>query len=252
MRTRGIDAGPQYRCDVRNPDRRAEYGGMSKDSQAARPKYADRAYRSVAGIAAGVLLLVLGGWLGGDAVVRGSGQARAIALTALVAGVPLVVALTLRPVVYASEERLRVRNPFRTIVVPWGRVEEIRARYSSEVVTEDATYQMWAIPVSMRARKKANRRRDRAAGGGLFSPSNRLALSDPALRRPGDTGADPDPAADDLTPSGDKSIRELRELAHVYADREGAQGPVSVRWAYEILAPAVAGGIALIIAIAVG
>lgn len=227
---------------------------MSKDSPAARPKYADRAYRSVAGIAAGVLLLLLGGWLGADALVRGSGQARAVAVAALVAGVPLVVALTLRPVVYAGEERLRVRNPFRTIIVPWARVEEIRARYSSEVVTEDATYQMWAIPVSLRARKKANRRRDRAAGGGgLFSPSSRTALTDPAMRRPEGTGAgDLDPASDDVTPTADKSIRELRELAHVYADREGAQGPVSVRWAYEIVGPAVAGAVALIVVIAVG
>ncbi|MFW6694719.1 PH domain-containing protein [Streptomyces sp. MAR4 CNX-425] len=226
---------------------------MSKDSQAAQPKYADRAYRSVAGIAAGVLLLALGGWLGGDALVRGSGQARAVALAALVAGVPLVVALTLRPVVYAGQERLKVRNPFRTIVVPWARVEEIRARYSSEVVTADATYQMWAIPVSLRARKKANRRRDRAAaGGGLFSPSSRTALSDPALRRPDGTGGGAPDAPVDVTPSGDKSIRELRELAGVYADREGAQGPVAVRWAYEILAPAIAGGVALIVAIAAG
>ncbi|MEO3847685.1 PH domain-containing protein [Streptomyces sp. B8F3] len=227
---------------------------MSKDTPDTRPKYADRAYRSVAGIAAGVLLLVLGGWLGADALVRGSGQARVIAVAALVAGVPLVVSLTLRPVVYAGEERLRVRNPFRTIVVPWGRVEEIRAGYSSEVVTEDAKYQMWAIPVSLRARKKANRRRDRAAGGGgLFSPSSRPALSDPAMRRPGGTGAAGlDPSAGDLTPTADKSIRELRELAHTYAEREGAQGPVTVRWAYEILGPAIAGSLALIIAIAVG
>ncbi|MEO3762807.1 PH domain-containing protein [Streptomyces sp. B5E4] len=227
---------------------------MSKDTPDTRPKYADRAYRSVAGIAAGVLLLVLGGWLGVDALVRGSGQARVIAVAALVAGVPLVVSLTLRPVVYAGEERLRVRNPFRTIVVPWGRVEEIRAGYSSEVVTEDAKYQMWAIPVSLRARKKANRRRDRAAGGGgLFSPSSRPALSDPAMRRPGGTGAAGlDPSAGDLTPTADKSIRELRELAHTYAEREGAQGPVTVRWAYEILGPAIAGSLALIIAIAVG
>lgn len=228
-------------------------GGMSKDTPAARPKYADRAYRSVAGIAAGVLLLALGGWLGVDALVRGGGQARAAAAAALVAGVPMVVSLTLRPVVYAGEERLRVRNPFRTIVVPWGRVEEIRAGYSSEVVTEDATYQMWAIPVSLRARKKANRRRDRAAGGGLFTPSSRTALTDPAMRRPGGTGSgDLDTGAGDLTPTADKSIRELRELAHMYADREGAQGPVSVRWAYEILAPAVAGTVALIVVIAAG
>jgi hypothetical protein len=113
---------------------------------------------------------------------------------------------------------------------------------------------MWAIPVSLRARKRANRRRDRAAGGGgLFSPSSRTALTDPAMRRPGGTGAGGlDPASDDLTPSGDKSIRELRELADVYADREGAQGPVSVRWAYEILVPAIAGTVALIVVIAVG
>ncbi|MEU1132429.1 PH domain-containing protein, partial [Streptomyces sp. NPDC005900] len=40
----------------------------------AEPAYQDRAFRSPAGIAGGVLLLALGLWLGLDAVIRGEGR----------------------------------------------------------------------------------------------------------------------------------------------------------------------------------
>lgn len=123
------------------------------------PVAAERAYRSPAGIAGGVLLLVMGAWLGFDAVVNGDARTAWLAVAGLLLAVPLVVAFTIRPAVYANEDRLRVRNPFRVITLPWASVADLRAAYSSEVFTEGGDkYQLWAIPVSMRARKKANRR----------------------------------------------------------------------------------------------
>ncbi|WP_059013093.1 PH domain-containing protein [Streptomyces specialis] len=97
-------------------------------------KYADRVYRSPAAILAGILLLGLGGWLGGDAIVRGDGRAPVTAACVLLFAVPLVVAFTFRPAVFASDERVRVRNPFRTVTAPWGTVEAIRASYSTELL----------------------------------------------------------------------------------------------------------------------
>lgn len=45
---------------------------------------------------------------------------------------------------------------------------------------------------------------------------------------------------------------DLRDLAEARASEESAQGEVSVRWAYEVMAPAAAGAILLAILLAVG
>ena len=44
----------------------------------------------------------------------------------------------------------------------------------------------------------------------------------------------------------------LRELQERGASRPGAQGPVKVAWAYEVIVPAVVGGLILIVLLATG
>ncbi|UIX31237.1 PH domain-containing protein [Streptomyces sp. GQFP] len=202
----------------------------------AKPESPDRAYRSPSSIVAGVLLLGLAGWLGGDAVIVGHGRTPWLALAALLCAVPLVIAFTLRPGVFANDHRLRVRNPFRVVVVPWGEVAGFRSSFSNEVVVESgAKYQLWAVPVSLRARKRANRaqmREAREAGGG------RPGLS---IVPPGPTRAQTDQIMDDLS-----QLWEAREKAAT------SQGEVTVKWAYEIMAPAAAGAVLLAILLAVG
>ncbi|MET9695884.1 PH domain-containing protein [Streptomyces sp. NPDC006529] len=189
------------------------------------PVYDDRVYRSPMAMVTGVLLLALIAWLCGDALFQGSGSARWIAGAVLVCGVPLIVAFTLRPAVFANDNRMRVRNPFRTIELPWAAVDAVRAGYSAEALAEGTKYQLWSIPVSLRERKKANRRAGRAAG------------ADAAAKDPVQAGAD-------------KAVSELSELAERGTSRAGAQGSVTVRWSYEIIAPAVIGAVALIVLLA--
>jgi hypothetical protein len=190
-----------------------------------RPQYADRVYRSVAGVC---------------------GHAPWLALAWLLLAVPLIVAFTLRPAVYASEERIRIRNPFRTITLPWAAVDSLRASLSSELFAGDKKYQLWAIPVSLRARKRAARQDTRAKSAG----------DDPfggPVRRPVRPGV---PAADGtIRSSSDQAIEDLRELR----ERHGQDGAAaagrpegSVRWAYELIAPAVAGVIALAVLLSLG
>ena len=52
--------------------------------------------------------------------------------------------------------------------------------------------------------------------------------------------------------AGDQIMDELRELLEARGKDLRAQGEVSVRWAYEIVAPAVAGAVLLAILLAVG
>lgn len=230
-------------------------------SQEETETYADRCYRSPGAIAAGVLLLAWGTWLGVDAVINGSGRTASLAVSALLLTMPVVVAFTLRPAVFAGERRMRVRNPFRTVTVPWSAVEAVRSGYSSEVIAGGRTYQLWSIPVSLRARKKAAQRNERAARGEQPQAGRRTLLGGPPL-------TDTAQPTEHRAPS-DQIIDELRELAERHGEErpEAAKsdaGPgdagdaghqaeaVVVRWAYEVLAPAAVGGVALAVLMALG
>ncbi|MFC4492777.1 PH domain-containing protein [Streptomyces ovatisporus] len=215
--------------------------GSAAAAEPGTPAYADRCYRSPAALAGGVMLLLLAGWLGTDALLHGVTRTRLIALAGLLLVVPLVVAFTLRPAVYANPQRMRVRNPFRTITVPWGTVESLQSGYSSEVVADGTKYQLWSIPVSLRARKRAARQTERAEraasrSSGPARPTGFLGL--------GGVPGGEDDATGKRAPS-DQAIDELRALALENGESSTAQGEVTVRWAYEIAAPALAGGVAL-------
>ncbi|MFJ8820302.1 PH domain-containing protein [Streptomyces sp. NPDC102467] len=194
----------------------------------------DRIYRSPAGIAGGVVLLALGVWLGADAVLGGTGRTPWLALAGLLFAVPLVVAFTIRPAVFGNEDRLRVRNPFRVITLPWAAVANFRSGYSNEVFDEAGNkYQLWSIPVSLRARRKAATR--------------------PARPRTGRRGEEPMPKAPaERRAPADQSMDELRELCESRAKATTSQGEPTVRWAYEIIAPAVAGAVLLVVLVALG
>ncbi|MFF0446912.1 PH domain-containing protein [Streptomyces sp. NPDC004609] len=208
---------------------------MSTSPPPAEPTYADRVFRSPAGMAGGVLLLALAAWLGGDALIRGEGLTPWFAAAIVLIAAPVVVAFTLRPAVFVNDDRVRIRNPFRTITLPWAVVEDVRAGYSSEIFTKDGTkYQLWAVPVSLRARKRANRQQ------------MRLARDQERGRTP--AGGHPDRAPQAQT---DRTIAELRELAAHNAARPAAQGEPAVRWAYELAAPAAAGAVLLAVLLAI-
>ncbi|MFD6350361.1 PH domain-containing protein [Streptomyces roseolus] len=171
------------------------------------PTSPDRVYRSNFGIAGGVFLLALALVFAGDALVRGEGRTPWLALAGLLLAVPLITAFTLRPAVRANEDRLRIRNPFRSIVLPWAAVADVRAGYSSEVFThEGAKYQLWAMPVSLRQRKKAARQAARASQD---DPHGRTSVT-----------ADVRDSAARIA-AGDQNVADLREMAERYQGRAG-------------------------------
>ncbi|MFD4572261.1 PH domain-containing protein [Streptomyces sp. NPDC058417] len=224
------------------------------------PETQDRIYRSPMGMVGGVLLLALVGWLGIDAIVAGEGRTPWLALALLILLVPLITAFTLRPAVFSGEDRLRVRNPFRIVALPWGQVASLRSAYSNEAVTEEGKkIQLWAVPVSLRARKRAARQQDRAAAEkaagrdgrrrrGLGGFGGGPAGFGGGLSSHGGTGLAEGPARADT----DKVMDELRDTWERRHEEAAAQGEVTVRWAWEIVGPAAAGAVVLLILLAVG
>ena len=218
------------------------------------PESRDRIYRSPMALIGGFLLLVIIGWLGIDAVLSGSGRTPWLALATLILVVPLVVAFTLRPAVFANDHRLRIRNPFRVIVVPWGQVEMFRSGYSNEVFVESGTkYQLWSIPVSLRGRKKAARQTARQAArpSDARGSGRGLGLFGGGMQADAFGGRTPVPEGPTRAET-DKIIDDLREMLEARGKAQTSQGEVTVRWAYEIAVPAVAGAVLLAILAAVG
>lgn len=205
------------------------------------------------GLVGGVLLLAIVAWLGFDALVAGKGRTPWLALATLLLLVPLIVAFTVRPAVFAGEDRLRIRNPFRVIVLPWGKVEMLRSGYSNEVLTKSGTkFQLWAIPVSLRARGKAARREARATAEKEGRASGRRGRGGWAGGMGGGFGGGG--AVDDgpTRAEFDKVMDELRAILEARGKAATAQGEVSVRWAYEVVGPALAGVVLLAVLLAVG
>jgi hypothetical protein len=204
---------------------------------------------------AGVLLLAIGAWLGVDAVVQGEGDTPWLALAAMLFGAPLVCAFTLRPAVFAGEDRMRVRNPFRTITLPWGSIASLRSGYSNEVVATSGTkYQLWAVPVSLRARKRAARQEARAAADKASGRDGRERRRGPGAGLGGGFSRQAGGFVEDgpTRAETDKIMDDLRESLEARAKADTAQGEVTVRWAWEIAGPAVAGAVLLVILVAVG
>ncbi|CAM5493517.1 hypothetical protein STAFG_5490 [Streptomyces afghaniensis 772] len=235
---------------------------QSPAPQPPEPESKDRVYRSVPAIAGGALLLAIAGWLGIDAIVSGEGRTPWMALAVLILIVPLVAAFTLRPAVYAGDDRLRIRNPFRVIVVPWGQVASLKSAYSNEVITESgAKYQLWAVPVSLRARKKAARREMRATAQARREMGRDEGRGSALGMRAGlgglgsghGQGLGGGPVADGpVRAETDRIMDELRGLHEARHQAETAQGEVTVRWAYEVMGPAVAGALLVLILVVVG
>ncbi|MEV0537435.1 PH domain-containing protein [Kitasatospora sp. NPDC050463] len=204
------------------------------------PVYADRVYRSIPGVISGVLLLAVAGWLIGDAALNGTGKTPYVSLAAVPVFALPVIAYTLRPAVRANERRLVVRNPLRTITAPWAAVDALRAGYSVELLAGGHKYQVWAVPVSLRQRKRANRMQQR--GG------------DQHASRLGTTFGRPAPSVVEGAPDpnrawSDQVVAILQEMAERNAGRPEAAGPVVVRWCWWIIAPTLVGLAALIAAI---
>lgn len=210
------------------------------------PTYHDKVYRSGPGLVGGCFLLVLLLWLTIDAMVTGSGSAPALAASVLVLGAPLIAAFSLWPQVRAGQDRLIVRNPFRTIKLRWDAVESLVSTLSVELRAGRRKFVIWALPVSLRQRKRASKR-------AMIDAGDRGTVSN--TPRPGLFGAPrslPEPAAEAMA---DRAVTELNERVAQYREElpaDAGEPELSVAWNWWLIAPMLAGAVATIVALVAG
>lgn len=149
--------------------------GASFTSPAEKPTV----YRGVGAIVGGGLAVLFCLYGAIDLLVE-SGSADLIGSAVLLLVVVLAFFFGVYPAAFSDQDGLLVRNPFRTIRLPWSAVTELSAHLSFVAHTDGSRYTVFAIPVSLRDRRKADKQRLKS-----------LAQAQREARRGGGRGAEP-------------------------------------------------------------
>ena len=106
-------------------------------------------YRGPAALIGGALVVLFCGFGAIDLLIE-SGTQDLVAAAILTLVAVLAALYGVYPAAFAWNDRLVVRNPFRTIDLPWDAVTDLSARLSFMAHTEHRDFTVWAIPVSLR------------------------------------------------------------------------------------------------------
>jgi hypothetical protein len=85
-----------------------------------------------------------------------TGPVASFAAATLVASCAAAYVLALRPRVVADDDGLRIVNPLRTVVVPWGGVTEVDVTDVVRVHMGEAVYRVWALRENKRRQVRDN------------------------------------------------------------------------------------------------
>ncbi|HEV2634316.1 MAG TPA: hypothetical protein VGX23_04155 [Actinocrinis sp.] len=204
----------------------------------AKPAEKPTVYRGGAAFIGGLIVVVLS--IAGiiDLLIEGGSQDLiGDAVLALLAS--LAFAYGIYPAAYTTADRLRVRNPVRTIVMPWSTVTEVTAKLSFVVHTEQRRYTVWAIPVSLTERRKAERNRlkeisraDRDARRAMRGTTRLSDIQVPSSRRT-------DPI--ERLSYADQALKEMADRREAYRNRAKnapdlhQNTPPATSWAWPVV-----------------
>jgi hypothetical protein len=239
--------------------------GPQDGTTPAPPAEKPTAYRTAGSLVTGILLVVFG-LIGFSAFAFGAGRHPMGAAVALLLAVGGFVG-GLYPAAYSYNERYVIRNPFRLIVVPWPRIEDVTARLSL-VVTAKAEagqekgrgFTVWAVPVSMHDRRKLDKGAAKKARSerSMAMRAARGAGNMDAVMHGGIGAPSPSAAArrgqNEMMESlafADQAVIEMRDRMRACDTTVEASGPVTVTWTWYTLG-AVAVSVLLVVLAAVG
>lgn len=201
-------------------------------------------YRTAGSLGTGVLLVVFGVIF---LVAFGLGSEKhpvgaTIGLVMIVAG----VVGGIYPAAFSYAEHLLIRNPFRRIEIAWPRVESVTARLSTvvETVPEEGKAQkftIWAIPVSMHERRKADRAAAKQVRQVRSEAANQANRAGGGGRGMGAAGyGRPPRMREDPVESmafADQAVVEMKDRQRACPTSAEQAAPTKVTWTWFTLAP---------------
>ena len=225
----------------------------------ASPAEKPTAYRGAGALVGGavVILFCVGGAVD---LLAEEGKADMPGASIMLVVAALAFAYGVYPAAFSGTDALVVRNPLRTITMSWGIVTKLTAQLSFIAYTTTQRYTIWAVPVSLRDRRRAERARLRElARQTRGANKGRQRLS--GLGGYGDARITSSPTPDPIEKLSfaDQAITEMTARREHWFHREGLNPeaePTSteiaaISWNLPTLAPIAASIIFMIVAFAV-
>ncbi|GII03493.1 PH domain-containing protein [Planobispora takensis] len=126
-------------------------------------------FRSKLALILGWVWMVFAALSAADLIIRYSGPSSMVAAAVLGVLTALVYITCLRPAVILTEESLRVRNPFRTVSVPWADVDDVVVSHAITITAAGRVVRCWTPQTTARERAAATRRGQSAPQRGAFA-----------------------------------------------------------------------------------
>jgi hypothetical protein len=217
------------------------------------------AYRGAGAMVGGavVILFCIGGAVDLLAEV-GKADMPGASIMLLVAA--LAFAYGVYPAAFSGTDSLVVRNPLRTITMSWGIVTKLTAQLSFIAYTTTERYTVWAVPVSLRDRRRAERARLRdVARQTRGTTKGRQRLSGLGGYHDVRVTSSPTPDPIERLSFADQAITEMTARREHWCHREGRNPeaeptttePAAISWNLATLAPIAATIAFMIVAFAV-
>jgi hypothetical protein len=216
-------------------------------------------YRALSSLVSGGLMVAFGLLLASTMAFGSDKHPIGTALGVLLFAAGLVGGLY--PAAKSHADRLEIVNPFRRIVVPWPRVEEVSARLSLVVLTKPEPgaeaghkFTVWAVPVSMHDRRKADRtlaKQTQEARRAAMQEAKSMRNTEALLR--GGRGAGPmrfhpGVAPIDAMAFADQAVSEMNDRKRICDTRESEAPATAVSWTWWSLALFGAAALLLVLA----
>ena len=204
-------------------------------------------YRALSSLVSGGVMVVFGLLLASTMAFGTDKHPVGVALGVLLVAAGLIGGLY--PTARSHADRLEIVNPFRRIVVAWPRVEEVSARLSLVVQTKPEPgaeaghkFTVWAVPVSMHERRKADRTvaKQAQAAGRVAMQEAKGRMDTEALLR-GGRGAGPmrfNPGVAPIETMAfvDQAVSEMNDRKRICDTRESDAAATTVSWTWWSLA----------------